>query len=70
MGLVLQGLLVWQLPAYIIIGSVIVFIIISAISYAFELTSLIIKRGHHDILDAVAGAVGGLVGMAIILIVR
>ena len=70
MGVMLQGLLVWLLPPYIIIGSVIVLIIICAISYGFELTSLIIKKGQYDIVDAVASVVGGLSGMAIVLLVR
>ena len=70
MGLLFEALLLWLFPALAIVGSVIIFIIIVIISYAFELTSLIIKRGHYDILDAVAGAVGGAVGMAIVLLAR
>ena len=70
MGLLLEALLLWLVPEWRIIGSAIVLFIIIVISYGFELTSLIIKRGHHDILDAVASIAGGVVGMAIILLVR
>ena len=70
MGLLFEALLLWLVPGWPILGSIIVFIIIILISYGFELTSLIIKKGHHDILDAVASVAGGVVGMAIILLVR
>jgi len=70
MGAIFEAFLLWLLPAYLYIGSAIILIIIIVISYGFELTSLIIKKGHYDILDAVAGAVGGVAGMAIVLLIR
>ena len=70
MGLALEAMLLWLLPSWIIGGSIIVFIIIAVVSYAFEVLSLIIKKGHYDIWDAIAGAVGGIAGMAIILLAR
>lgn len=36
-----------------------------AISYGFELFSLITGKGHHDVMDAVATIIGGLPGMAL-----
>lgn len=70
MGVVFEWILLWLFPNHVVIVSVLVFMLIMAISYGFELTSLIIKKGHYDVLDAVAGAVGGLVGILIILFIR
>lgn len=49
---------------------IITFILIVAVCYGFELFSLITKKGHYEILDAVAGIVGGLIGMGIILLIK
>ncbi len=68
LGLLLEYLVAQLLPAYLIIGSVIALILIMIISYGFELMSLLTKRGHYDLLDAVAGAAGGIVGIAIIIL--
>ena len=38
---------------------------IIAVSYGFEVLSLIIKRGHYEMADALAGIIGGLIGMGI-----
>ena len=43
------------------------FILVVAISYGFELFSLVTKKGHYDILDAVAGLMGGVIGIGMIL---
>ena len=70
MGVVFEWILLWLFPMHTAIVSILVLVLIMAISYGFELTSLLIKRGHYDILDAVAGAAGGLVGIIIILLIR
>jgi glycopeptide antibiotics resistance protein len=68
MGLLFEALLLYFLPHYKIAGSVLVFLIIMLISYGFELGSLILKKGHYDVMDAVAGAIGGLVGITVVVI--
>lgn len=68
MGLVLQALGWWLLPLSVLAISIIVLIIIIAISYGFELFSKITGLGRYDIMDAVFSVVGGLIGMGIILI--
>ena len=51
-------------------GIIIAFILVICISYGFELYSLITKKGHYEILDAVASIIGGAIGMGIILLVE
>lgn len=43
------------------------FIAVVAISYGFELFSKITKLGRYDVMDAVASAIGGAVGIALAL---
>lgn len=64
MGMVLQlpALLFLSFPLLCI--SAIVLFLVVAVSYGFELFSLFTGLGHYDVMDAVAGAVGGLLGMA------
>jgi hypothetical protein len=50
------------------LATTIVFAIVIIISYGFELYSKITGHGHHEIMDAVAAIIGGVVGMGIVLI--
>jgi hypothetical protein len=68
MGLVLQALGWWLLPVSVLTISIIVLVIIIAISYGFELFSKVTGFGYHEVMDAVFSIVGGLIGMGIILI--
>jgi hypothetical protein len=65
MGAILQSAAWLALPDRPVGGSLIVLAIVVLISYGFELFSLISGRGHHDIKDAVASIIGGVVGMAL-----
>jgi hypothetical protein len=65
MGAILQSAAWFVLPARPVGGILIVLAIVVLISYGFELFSLISGRGHHDIKDAIASIIGGLVGMAL-----
>lgn len=40
------------------------FIILVIICYGFEVFSLITGKGHYDFIDAIAGILGGVLGMA------
>jgi len=40
-------------------------VLLIAISYGFELFSLITGKGHYDVMDAVATVIGGLPGIAV-----
>jgi len=70
MGIVLQALLWFLFPGQVILETVIAFIMVIVISYGFELFSKFTGKGHYDINDAVAGVIGGVLGMAIILAVE
>lgn len=67
MGAALQISISHMLEVSRFAAIVITFILVIAISYGFELFSLITKKGHYDIWDAVAGIIGGVIGMAIVL---
>ena len=64
MGMVLQLPALWFLPQSVFWISLIVLFLVVAASYGFELFSLITGLGHYDVMDAVAGVGGGLLGMA------
>ncbi len=68
MGATLQIFTSLVMPRHHVIAIITTFILIVAISYGFELYSLITKRGHYEILDAIAGIIGGVAGMSVILL--
>ena len=70
MGATLQIIAGYLMPEHFVMGIIITFILVVAISYGFELYSLITKKGHYEILDAVAAIIGGIIGMAIILLIE
>ncbi len=63
MGAVLQvaGELVF--PGRLLSATLMTLAVVVAVSYGFELLSLITGRGHYDIMDAVASIIGGITGM-------
>jgi hypothetical protein len=65
MGLFFQLVVFWLLPAHLFTGAVIVFLLVGAISYGWELFSKITGWGHHEINDAIASIIGGITGMAV-----
>lgn len=67
-GLLLEWFVVHYFPASLWLASFIVFGLLVLICYGFELLSLILKRGHYDVMDAVAGVIGGVIGMAVVMI--
>jgi hypothetical protein len=42
---------------------------VATISYVFELFSMVTGKGHHEIMDAIAGIIGGAVGISIVLFI-
>lgn len=70
LGAIFQIFSFYFLPQYYLISILATFICIVAICYGFELFSLITKRGHYEILDAVAGIIGGVIGIGIILLLE
>ncbi|HEV2831889.1 MAG TPA: hypothetical protein VGW31_07900 [Hanamia sp.] len=70
MGAALQMGALYAMPMHFGLSIIITFILVVVISYGFELFSLITKKGHYEILDAVAGIVGGAMGMSFILLIE
>ena len=70
MGITLQIIAGFLIPGHFVVSILVTFVLVIAISYGFELYSLITKKGHYEILDAVAAITGGIVGMAIILLIE
>lgn len=68
MGAALQGLGWWLMPSNIALSVVIVLVLVIVISYGFELFSLITGMGIYDFMDAVASAIGGILGMGLALL--
>lgn len=60
-------LLLFQSISHAVAVSIVTVIVIS---YGFELFSKITKRGHYEIMDAIASIIGGITGMAIGLVVH
>lgn len=69
MGIALQPFLWFLFPGQLVLKIFIAFTIVITISYAFELFSKFTGKGHYDFYDAVASAIGGVLGMIIILII-
>ncbi|MEO6230710.1 MAG: hypothetical protein ABJB11_22750 [Ferruginibacter sp.] len=49
----------------LLIPILLAFFVLSLICYGFELFSLITGKGHADNMDAIAGILGGIVGLGI-----
>ena len=45
------------------------FVVLAAICYGFELLSLITRKGHYDLMDAIAGIAGGLIGILLVTLI-
>jgi hypothetical protein len=65
MGIFLQPVSLWLLPAHGWLATVLVFTVIACISYGFELFSKFTGRGVYEVMDAVASVIGGIAGMGL-----
>ena len=70
MGIVLQAFLTWLIPDHFWLASLLAFVLVIAISYGFELFSKFTGKGHYEVLDAVAGVIGGAMGMGVTICVQ
>jgi Na+/H+-translocating membrane pyrophosphatase len=68
MGALLQGFTSFLLSDHLAVATVVAFVLVVIISYGFELFSKTTGLGIYDIMDAVASAVGGVLGMSLALI--
>ncbi len=70
MGAFLQGVSYYLFWPSLLQTSLAAFIAVVVISYGFELFSLITRKGHYEIMDAVAAIIGGLIGMGVVLLAQ
>ena len=70
LGLVLQAFLFFVLNDNRGLAILISFAVVVAVSYGFELFSKITGMGHHDVMDAVASIIGGVLGMGLVILVH
>lgn len=68
MGAVLQLAGFFLFPGQLLFGGLFALVGIVAISYGFELFSLITGKGHHEVWDAVAAVIGGVLGQGLVLL--
>ncbi|MEP7145299.1 MAG: hypothetical protein ABI707_20610 [Ferruginibacter sp.] len=65
LGLLLQFLSSYFFSAQPVLSTTISFVVLAAGCYGFELFSLITGKGHAENLDAIAGILGGVIGIII-----
>ena len=70
MGIVLQAFTSYLLRDHFVLATIIAFILVIVISYGFELFSKFTRLGHYDFIDAIAGTIGGVLGMGIVILVQ
>ena len=67
MGAVLQGACWHFLPRHSVLATLLAFILSWVIAYGFELFSLITGWGVYEVMDAIAGVLGAIIGIAGVL---
>lgn len=69
MGAVLQAFFIFLLKPHIVFSIVLAIVFSIVIAYGFELFSKFTGRGHYEIMDAVAGVIGAIIGIALIIMI-
>jgi len=70
LGIVLQFLSLYFFPAQPVLATSISFALLVAGCYGFELVSFVTGKGHADNIDAIAGILGGIIGIAVYWFIR
>jgi VanZ family protein len=68
MGAVLQAFFWFLLPGHAGLDTLLAFVISLFICYGFELFSRFTGLGHYDLGDVVAGMIGAVMGIGLVLI--
>ena len=68
MGAVLMAAAMFLFPGQQMLALLIAMAVVVAISYGFELFSLITGWGHYDFWDAVASVIGGSLGIGVVML--
>ena len=70
MGAVLQTFFAFLLDHHIILSILLAIVFSIAIAYGFELFSKFTGKGHYDVMDAVAGVIGALLGITSVFLIQ
>ncbi|WP_346318934.1 hypothetical protein [Chitinophaga sp. YIM B06452] len=65
MGSIVQIVAHYISPGDMVAASILALLAVVGISYGFELFSKVTGKGHHDVMDALASILGGIVGMGL-----
>lgn len=68
LGFLLQASALYLFMGNEFLAITVAFVLLLAICYGFELVSLITGKGHYEMMDAIAGILGGLIGMFPVLL--
>lgn len=68
LGFILQFACMYFLQLGTFAVTLIAFLLLAAICYGFELFSKVTGKGHYEMMDAIAGLIGGIIGISIWLI--
>ena len=69
-GIVTELFSSYLLPGHIVISSLLAAAVSFAGAYSFELYSKFTGRGHYELMDAIAGLIGAIPGIIIVVIFR
>ncbi|MES1215584.1 MAG: hypothetical protein ABUT20_08705 [Bacteroidota bacterium] len=70
LGAVIYGSAIFLWPLQPLSAFIISSAVLIAICYGFELLSLVTGKGHYELMDAVAGIVGGFAGIGIVILLK
>lgn len=66
MGACLQMAAHWLMPHLAVTATIVALAFVLAISFGFELFSLLTGWGRYDFYDAIASIIGGVLGMGLV----
>jgi len=69
MGAFLQGFFVWIFKFQPLAAGTLSFLCSIVVSYGFELFSLVMRKGHYEVMDAVASMIGASLGIGVMILV-
>ncbi len=68
LGVVFHLILYWLLPNNLLAIISVNLLLVTAIGFGFELFSKVTGLGHHEVMDAIATVIGGVVGLLAVLV--
>jgi hypothetical protein len=68
LGAVLYWFAILYWPLQPMLALAVASVVLIAICYGFELFSKITGMGHYEIADAIAGIIGGAIGIVVVLL--